>query len=320
MVKIGVIGVGKWGNNHLRSLSTLSCDLVGIADVDPAQKKLAKEYGISFFEDYKQLLKHVDAVTITTPTDTHYDIVCKCLKAGKHVLVEKPIASTSEQSKKLVALAQKNQCILSVGYLFRFNNAIKKVKELVEDIGEIQYIACRYIHSTKPPRKDSGVMLNLAVHPIDIVNFVTGKRPQCVVAKKKNLLSEELEDSAVILLDYKDFFATVEVSCTHPEKKRDMWIIAGKEKLYVDYFSQTITRYPLVVTYEKVERGEPIQEPVVPNEPLKDELDYFIKLVDKANAKKVAALQNSGEENYYTTLACELSIQSANVGKEMKMR
>jgi len=317
MVKIGVIGVGKWGKNHLRSLATLSCDLVAIADVDPAQKKLAKEYGISFFEDYKQLIEHVDAVTVTTPTDTHYTIVRECLKAGKHVLVEKPIASTSAQSKQLVALAQKNRCILSVGYLFRFNNAITKVQELIKNIGEIQYITCRYIHSTKPPRRDAGAILNLAVHPLDIINFITGKKPRRVAAQKKNLLSKELEDSAVLLLDYKDFFATIEVSCTHPEKKRDMWIIAEKEKLYVDYFSQTIARYPLTVTYEKVEGGEPLQEPLVPNEPLKDELEYFINLVQKAQTSDAATLSNKGKEDPSTILACELSIKSAEAGKEM---
>lgn len=319
MVKIGVIGVGKWGKNHLRSLAALPCDLVGIADVDPAQEKLAKEYGISFFEEYTELLKHVDAVTVTTPTDTHYDIVCTCLKAGKHVLVEKPIAETSEQGKKLVALAQQHQRILSVGYLFRFNHAIQRVQDLIKNMGEIQYITCRYIHSTKPPRKDSGAILNLAVHPLDIINFVTEKKPQSVSAKKKNLLSKELEDSAVILLGYKDFFATVEVSCTHPEKKRDMWVIAEKEKLYVDYFTQTITRYPLTVSYEKVERAEPMQEPLVPNEPLKDELEYFINLVQRAQTSDVATLSNKGAEDPSTTRACELSIKSAEMGKEMMM-
>ncbi len=317
MVNIGVIGVGKWGKNHLRSLAALSCDLVGVADVDPAQQKVAKEYGVAFFQDYTQLLTHVDAVTVTTPTDTHYNIVRECLKKGKHVLVEKPIAPTFAQGKELVALAQKNNCLLSVGYLFRFNNAIAKVKELLKHVGEVQYITCRYIHSTKSPRKDSGAILNLAVHPLDIINFITGKKPQSVTAKKKNLLSDKLEDSAMLLLDYKDFFATIEVSCTHPEKKRDMWIIAEKEKLYVDYFSQTVTRYPLIVTYETVERGDLIQESIVPNEPLKDELEYFVNLVEKVQTTDVATLTNKGEEDLYTTLACELSILSAETGKEM---
>ena len=254
MVKIGIIGIGKWGKNHLRSLLDIDCNLIGISDVDIKKKKLAEEFGVKFFQNYKQLLDEVDAVTVTTPTDDHYQIVIDCLNAGRHVLVEKPIATTSEQSEELVSLAKSKNLILSVGYLFRFNNAIKRVKELLKEIGEIQYITCRYIHSTKPPRTDSGAILNLGIHPMDILNFITGKKPIKIFAKKKNLLSKQFEDSAVVMFDYGEFFATIEVSCTHPEKKRDIWIIAEKEKIYVDYFDQKVIRYTLNVTYENIER------------------------------------------------------------------
>lgn len=317
MAKIGIIGIGKWGKNHLRSLSDIDCNLVGISDVDIKKKKLAEEFGVKFFQDYKQLLDEVDAVTVTAPTDTHYQIVIDCLNTGKHVLVEKPIATTSEQSEELVSLAKSKNLILSVGYLFRFNNAIKRVKELLKEIGEIQYITCRYIHSTKPPRTDSGAILNLGIHPMDILNFITGKKPIKVFAKKKNLLSKQFEDSAVVMFDYGEFFATIEVSCTHPEKKRDIWIIAEKEKIYVDYFNQKVIRYPLNVTYEKVERNEPFEENISANEPLKDELKYFVELIDEKDQNGIVDVENIGREEYYTTRACELSIESAETGKEM---
>ena len=317
MAKIGIIGIGKWGKNHLRSLSDIDCNLVGISDVDIKKKKLAEEFGVKFFQDYKQLLDEVDAVTVTAPTDTHYQIVIDCLNTGKHVLVEKPIATTSEQSEELVSLAKSKNLILSVGYLFRFNNAIKRVKELLKEIGEIQYITCRYIHSTKPPRTDSGAILNLGIHPMDILNFITGKKPIKVFAKKKNLLSKQFEDSAVVMFDYGEFFATIEVSCTHPEKKRDIWIIAEKEKIYVDYFNQKVIRYPLNVTYEKVERTEPFEENISANEPLKDELKYFVELIDEKDQNGIVDAENIGREEYYTTRACELSIESAETGKEM---
>jgi len=320
MVKIGIIGIGKWGENHLQSLSDIDCTLVGISDVDIKKKKLAEEFGVKFFQDYKQLLREVDAVTVTTPTDTHYQIVIDCLNAGKHVLVEKPIATTSKQSEELVSLAKSKNLILSVGYLFRFNNSIKRVKELLKEIGEIQYITCRYIHSTKPPRMDSGAILNLGIHPMDILNFITDKKPIKVFAKKKNLLSKQFEDSAVIMFDYGDFFATIEVSCTHPEKKRDMWIIAEKEKIYVDYFNRKVIRYPLNVTYEKVERDEPFEEDISVNEPLKDELKYFVELVDEKDQNGMVNVENIGKEEYYTTRACELSIESAEIGKEMMIK
>jgi predicted dehydrogenase len=319
MIKIGIIGIGKWGQNHLKSLTHLPCTLCGIADTDPTRKTLADQYHTPFYQNYHDLLPHVDAVTITTPTDTHFQVVMDCLTAGKHVLVEKPIATTSQESKQLVTYAQHHNLILSVGYLYRFNNAIIKTKELLPHIGKIQYITSRYIHSTKPPRQDSGAILNLGIHPIDILTYITGKKPTRVYAKKQNLLSPRYEDSAMMLFDYQTFFATIEVSCTHPEKKRDLWIIAEKEKLYIDYFTQKIIRYPLQVTYQNVTREDSHEEPLTPNEPLKDELHYFIDLVDKQDQQKILDTENIGKEEYYTTRACELSIRSAETGKEMQI-
>ena len=312
MPRIGLIGVGKWGLNHLRSLYELDIDFIGISDVDSGKKKLAEEYGIKFFEDYTKLLEEVDAIVITTPTDTHYEIVKYCLNSGRHVFVEKPIASSSEESRELVSLAESKNLVLSVGYLYRFNNSVRRIKELFKDIGEIQYITSRYIHSTKPPRRDSGVIMNLGIHMIDILNFITDRIPKKVYAKKKNLLSDIYEDSASILLDYNDFFATIELSCTHPVKARDMWVIAENEKIYIDYFNQKIIRYPLKVDYERVEKGSPIEEDIPRNEPLKDELKYFIELIDKKTIK-----ENLGRENYYTTRICELSLESTIKDEEM---
>jgi len=290
MVKIGIIGIGKWGKNHLRSLSEIDCELIGISDIDEKKKEIAETYGINYYTDYRKLLKEIDAVIISTPTDSHYQIVIDCLKTGKHVLVEKPIAINSKESKRLVQLAESKNLILSVGYLFRFNNSIKKAKELIKEIGEIQYITCRYIHSTKPPRGDSGAILNLGIHPMDILNYITNKRPSTVFAKKKNLLSEKYEDSAIILLEYKDFF------------------------------NQKVIRYPLIVTNEKIQRKDPIIEDIKINEPLKDELKYFINLVDGKNNKALIETENIGEEEYYTTRICELSIKSAETGKEMEIK
>jgi UDP-N-acetylglucosamine 3-dehydrogenase len=316
MTRIGVIGIGKWGMNHLRSLQESGCDLVGVADVDKEKAKVADQYNIKFFENYKQLLDEVDAVTVTVPTDKHYEVVQECLHAGKHVLVEKPIAGSAKQGKKLMDLAESRGVVLSVGYLFRFNNAIKRMKEILPTIGNIEYISCRYIHSTKPPRKDSGVIMNLGIHVFDILNFVTEKIPETVVATKKNVLHPDLEDSASVLLRYKDFFALIELSCMHPEKARDVWIIGEKETVYVDYFDQKILRYPLRVTYDAVERKEQVVDPVVMNEPLKDELHYFIDLI----SENVIDMQgNQGKENYYTTLMAELALQSATKGKEFRV-
>ncbi|MBN1762925.1 MAG: Gfo/Idh/MocA family oxidoreductase [Methanomicrobia archaeon] len=317
MTRIGLIGVGTWGINHLRALTEIDCDLVCIADVDSTKAALAKQHGIPFFHDYQPLLSTVDAVVVTTPTDTHVQIVKDCLAAGKHVFVEKPMAATAAQSRALEKLAESQKLVLSVGYLYRFNNAIRRARELIKEAGELQYLTARYIHSTKPPRTDSGVIMNLGIHVIDILNFLTERTPSRIYAKKKNLLSDSYEDSAAILLDYNDFFATIELSCTHPEKARDLWIIAGNEKIYLDYFSQKIMRYPLKVSYNEVEREEPIVEEITANEPLKDELQYFVSLIDQEETQPEL---NKGRENWYTTRICELCLESAQNGTELPVK
>ncbi|HID25924.1 MAG TPA: hypothetical protein EYP23_05635 [Thermoplasmata archaeon] len=93
-----------------------------------------------------------------------------------------------------------------------------------------------------------------------------------------------------------------------------MWIIAEKEKIYVDYFKQIVIRYPVEVSYERIERKESVKENITVNEPLKDELKYFINLVDK---RSVDPEGNLGRENYYTTRVCELCLKSAQTGREM---
>lgn len=314
MVKVGVIGVGKWGINHLKSLKEIKCDLVGISDVDVKKKDIARQYGVDFFDDYHKMLGEVDAVTVTTPTDLHYKVVYDCLQAGKHVLVEKPIAESSKLSCKLVEFAQSKDSVLSVGYLYRFNNAILRLKEILPEIGRIQYVTGRYMHSTKPPRRESGVILNLGIHIVDILNFTTGRIPNSLYASKKNLLSPVFEDSASIQLNYDDFFATIELSCMHPEKARDIWVVGDKETVYVDFFSQILKRFPLRVTYDAVERRGMVEEKIIVNEPLRDELKYFVDLVDKKN---IDLDMNVGKENYYTTRICELCLESAEKKKEV---
>ncbi|GAF78594.1 unnamed protein product, partial [marine sediment metagenome] len=204
-----------------------------------------------------------------------------------------------------------------VGYLFRFNASIKKLKEIMKYIGKIHYITSRYIHSTKPPRKDSGAILNLGIHMIDILNFILEERPKSVFSKKSNLLSEELEDSAIMLLNYKDFVASIEVSCCHPKKRRDMWIIGSNEKVYIDFLKQELIRYPIGVGCEGVIRKKEKKEDITPNEPLKDELIYFCKCVAERRLTEFENIENIGKEEIFSTKICELCLKSAKTGKEI---
>jgi UDP-N-acetylglucosamine 3-dehydrogenase len=291
--------------------SQLDCKLVGLADVNPERKKLADEYKIAFYTDYKKLLSKVDAVSVVVPTDLHYEVVMDCLKAGKHVMVEKPITLDSEEAFELVSFAEGKKLVLMAGYLFRFNAATLKLKELLAGAGDIHYITARYMHSTKPPRKDSGVVFNFGVHLIDILSFILERAPDSVFCKNIHYLSSEREDSALILLDYGDVVANLEVGWLHPLKKRDMWVISSREKIYVDFLEQMIVRYPLRVSYDRVSAEKEVIEEFPKNEPLKEELKYFVECVGEGKKPAVES------EEYMTTKICELCLKSAKVGVEM---
>ena len=321
MVKIGVIGSGKWGENHLRDLSKISsCHLIGLADVDERKSELAAKHGVKFFKNYQDMLPQVDAVSVVTPTTLHYEIAKDCLQQGKHVFVEKPLCFDYRQAQELINIADENKVILSVGYVFRFNPLMNRVRELLPEIGDIHYIYGRYIHSTVPPRKDSGVIFNLAVHLIDYLNVLLEQTPKNIYAQSSYLISKNYEDSSLITINFGNFSAHLEVSCCHPLKKRDMWIIGSKEKIYLDFLDQVLERHPLVVNEEKTEKKETFRDPGVgKNQPLYEELKYFVHLCNKKIIGEEVTV-NISAENILTTKMCMLAIQSAQKNEVIKIK
>ena len=256
------------------------------------------------------MLPDVDGVTVVTPTTTHYEIARYCLEQGKHVFVEKPLCFTLEEGETLIQLAQQNKRILSVGYVFRFNPLVRRWKELLSEIGDIQYITGRYIHSNIPPRKDSGAVFNLAIHMIDVLNHVLPDQPRSIYSHQSNHLSAENEDSAFLTINYGRFAATLEVSCCHPLKKREMWIIGSKEKVYLDFLDQVMIRYPLIVSENGTIAKEAIRDPLIEKtQPLFEELWHFCQMSDKV--KKGETITNLSAENLLTTKMCLLALQSA---------
>jgi len=314
MIRIGVIGGGTWGANHVRCFSELSdiCTLAGVADPDETKKSLAEKYRTKYFKDYTEMLAHVDAVSIVAPTNLHYELAKSCLETGKHVIVEKPLTITQKDGEALVKLASDKKVILAVGHLYRFSNAVRKLKELMKNAGEIQFIGMRHIHSTKPPRRDMGVIFNFGSHMFDTLNFLLDTMPEKIFCKKLNFLSKEREDYAVALLDYGKFVANVELTWFHPLKKRDIWIICAKKKFYTDMEDQKITCYPIEINLEKTVTSPSFEIPVEKNEPLKDELRGFITAIA---AKKLPA--NNGAEGLKAVKLCDIAAKSAETQKEI---
>ncbi len=169
-VKVGVIGVGNMGWHHARVLSLLKdAELIGVSDPDEERGRLANEqFGCQWFQDYQSLLTEVEAVCIAVPTLLHHKVGIDCLKAKKHVLIEKPIAASQEEASSLIQAANQAKCLLQVGHIERFNPAFRELIKVVAN-EEVVVLEARR-HSPHADRaNDVSVVLDLMIHDLDLV-------------------------------------------------------------------------------------------------------------------------------------------------------
>lgn len=311
MLRIGVVGGGKWGVNHLRVFSQMPCELVGLADIDMTKRGLAERYGIQYERDFRQLLPLVDAIAVATPANTHYKVARHCMLAGKHVLVEKPLALNSMDAKELIDLANTRNLVLAVGHLYRMNPAVIELKKELQSIGRIHYVTLRYTSLNADPPADCGVIFDYGSHLFDILVFLFERMPEKIFCRKIHHLSQVREDCAIILLNYGDFVACLELSWLHPEKTRDAWIIAAKNSVYCDFLGQIIRKY-VSENGSQIHIGVGIDTKIKWREPLKEELQHFIDCIENRGRPI-----NSGEEAYCAVRLCELALESGKRGDEL---
>jgi predicted dehydrogenase len=169
-LRLGVIGVGNMGQHHTRVLSLLKdVELIGVADTN---KELAADtagkYRIKCFEDYRELLPHVDAVCIAVPTRLHFDVSMECMKAGVHILIEKPIAANIQEAEDLVKEAVERNLILQVGHIERFNPAFRELSNVLKR-EEVLALEAHRMSPYSQRANDVSVVFDLMIHDIDLV-------------------------------------------------------------------------------------------------------------------------------------------------------
>ncbi|MBF2028009.1 MAG: Gfo/Idh/MocA family oxidoreductase [Oscillatoriales cyanobacterium C42_A2020_001] len=169
-IRVGVIGVGNMGQHHTRVLSLLKdVEMVGVSDVNVDRGiDTASKYRVRFFENYHDLLPHVDAVCIAVPTRLHHAVGMACLQAGVHVLVEKPIAASIVEAESLVNAAAESQCILQVGHIERFNPAFQELSKVLKT-EELLALEAHRMSPYSQRANDVSVVLDLMIHDIDLL-------------------------------------------------------------------------------------------------------------------------------------------------------
>lgn len=231
MVTIGVIGAGYWGTNVVRTFQNMDgCSLKYVADTRPGRREfIAKNFPqTQVIDDYKTILQdpEIDAVSIVTPVETHFEIAREAILAGKHIYVEKPFTHKSESAAALVSLAKDHNVKILVGHLFEYHPVVEKVKTLIDEgcIGDIYLIEARRMN-LRPPETKYNVIWDLGPHDFSIINMLLGESPQAVSANAHCFVKPDLIDNTNINLKYTgNRHAQVNLNWLTPNKTRELCV------------------------------------------------------------------------------------------------
>jgi predicted dehydrogenase len=276
-MRIGVIGTGAMGNNHLRVLHSIpQCRITCAVDVNRDNlDKACQGLDITKLMDYRQAPAHVDAVMVSTPTKEHFDICRFFLENGKHVLVEKPISKTLDEADRLIAISDKNRLVLAVGHLERFNPAVEYIGHLVE---KPRFIEIQRLGSFSPRSLDIDVILDLMIHDLDIILQLDRSGIREIRSSGIPVISQKIDIASVRLEFNSGLIANLTASRISQDKTRKLRIFQKDLYMSVDYKERSVKMIQL-------QNGQ-IREniPQIPNiEPLYNLWQNFFKTITSGN-------------------------------------
>ncbi len=284
-VRIGVIGVGYLGQHHERIYSELeNVELTAVVDIDKKKADaFAEKYGCKAYYDYKHILNEVDAVSIVTPTTTHYSIALDCIKAGKDILIEKPITMNVKEAEKLINEAEKRDCIIQVGHLERYNPAVLAASEMIK---KPLFIESERLSPFLGRGTDVDVTLDLMIHDIDIILSLISSPVKDIRAVGAKVLTDKIDVAKAWLAFENGCIALATVSRLSPEKLRRLKVFQKDSYISIDYQSSEIKRH--FRTKEGISFAVTKPEN---KEPLKEELKDFINCVKERRRPTVSAVE-----------------------------
>jgi len=302
MIKIGVIGYGYWGPNLVRNfIGCGSAEVTVVSDLRPArlQQVSAVYPSIKTVLDYQELLKDpdIDAVAIATPVSTHYELALQALKAGKHVLLEKPFTATSVQALHLIEEADRRHLTLMVDHTFLFTPAVRKIKDLVTsgDLGELYYYDSVRVNLGLF-QHDVNVLWDLAVHDLSIMDYLLGATPQAVAATGVAHVDGKPEDVAYLTCFFaNNMIAHFHVNWLAPVKVRRTLIGGSRKMIVYDDLepSEKIKIYDKGITLTEPEgvykmmvgyrTGDMLAPQLSTTEALKVEAQHFVDCIESGS-------------------------------------
>ena len=335
-VGLAIVGCGYWGMNYVRIFNELlDSRVLAVCDqsLDRLQEVARRFPGVHLTTQIEEAtsLPGVDAVVVCTEATTHYDIARRLLLAGKHILVEKPLTTTSTDAHKLIGLAESTSTVLMVGHTFIFNAGVRKVKEYVRTgDGRVYYLYARRTN-LGPIRRDVNALWDLAPHDIAIFNYLLDSTPQWVSAVGGKVLRNCREDVGFISLGYPDnVLAHVHVSWADPDKRREVVVVKSDKRIIfndlngieqVRVFEKGVSpveQEPLNYGEFRFEirDGDIISPRIEPVEPLKNQCRHFLECV--RSGKRPISGGVEGREVVRVLEAVNRSIESRGIQVEVE--
>ncbi len=331
MLGLAVIGTGHWGRNHARVykelLSEGMIDGLKICDADENRaRQLSESLEVEYVTDYGDLIEDngIQAVSIVTPSRTHYQLGKEFMETGKDVLVEKPLTMDVDEAKKLVEAADATGRILMVGHLFRYHPAVRELKHRIDagEMGEIQnLIGNRLLF--RVPRSDMGVIYALGIHELDLFcHLLDVDYPERLSASQTMSYGQNTEETASIFMDfgYAKGYAFESWLVAAYDRMRDLVVVGSKGSARVDYLNPQ--QLQLFDNRIVIEEGVPVRVAndekhvvALPHaEPLKEELNYFISCV-KSRQNPLT----DGAVGLRSVVMAEAALQSARTGTAVEL-
>ena len=294
-LRVGVVGVGHIGKNHARLYAELpSAEFTAIYDIDAdAARQSSAQYRVVAAGSLEEFANQVDAVSVATPTGTHFEVARDLLNRGKHLLIEKPIAENIAHANELAELAAKRGLVLQVGHVERFNPVLSALEERLT---HPRFIEAHRLSPYPNRSTDIGVVLDLMIHDLEIILHLVRSPVETIDAVGVAVLSRG-EDIANARLRFEDgCVANITSSRISPEQMRKIRVFQEDAYLSLDYQKQTGEIFRR--TADGVSRDE---VEIEREEPLKQQLSSFVECAATGRAPKVSGLQ--------ATAALELAVE-----------
>ncbi|HEX9261071.1 MAG TPA: Gfo/Idh/MocA family oxidoreductase [Candidatus Bathyarchaeia archaeon] len=310
---VAVVGTGFWGKNHARVYKELeSTELVAICDANAKRAKtISDQFGVKAYTNSARMMKkeNIEAVSICTWSTSLAKEALKGLDAGKHVLVEKPMATNTKQAQKLLAKAEENKLHLTVGFLMRFIPGVQHIREAIasKTIGELVCATAKRVSQWPERIGDVGVVKDTAIHDIDVMQFIYNENPIAVYAKTGSMRHRKFEDYAQIMLTYEGGkSAFIESNWLTPYKTRTLTVTGSDAIMRLDYITQEVW----------IEAAKENRQPKYPwQEPLKLELQNFADCIMKKEKPIV-----TGEDGLKALRIAEAALLSSEKNKAIRIR